>query len=73
VFAASILLTPTYLEEVMTVGELIDLLGSFDPDTLVVRGDNSGGYEAIRRPWVGGRVTELLVGKTRQIESVIVE
>jgi len=57
----------------MTVGELIDWLGSFDPDMLVVRGDTSGGCEHIYRPHGEDRVTELLVGKTRRTSAVIVE
>ena len=57
----------------MTVGELIDWLGSFDPDKLVVRGDNVGGYEAIHQPRQEDDVTELLTGGARKISAVIVE
>lgn len=56
----------------MTVGELIDWLGSFDPDKLVVRGDNSSGYEAIHHPRQEDGVQELGKGDIG-VTAVIVE
>lgn len=34
----------------MTVGELIEQLSTFAPELTVLRGDNSGGYEAVYPP-----------------------
>ena len=48
----------------MTVGELIQHLEAFPADTLALRGDNSGGYEAIHEPRQDS-VTELAVDGTR--------
>jgi len=57
----------------MTVGELIEHLNTFDYATLVVRGDNSGGYEAIHRPRKEDGVQELLVGGMQRVTAIIVE
>lgn len=54
----------------MTVKELIGCLEAFPPGALILRDDNSGGYEAVRRLRKEDDIQEL--GKTRRVTAVIV-
>ena len=50
----------------MTVGELIEQLRTFAPGLMVLRGDNSGGYEATYPPRYEEDVAEIGCDATKR-------
>lgn len=56
----------------MTVSELRKILEPLPADMLAVRGDNSGGQEAIYQPKTM-ELTNLLLGETKFFPAVVIE